>query len=199
MAIKINLRYDGGGEMKELDNFLQHHGIKGMKWGVRNDKKNSSRTSLGEKLGSLKRERSWKKVLNEIHNLSNEQLTTASKRIQMENDLKRLSKKSPAATKKDKADYVRRGKMSNEELANKLTRLRAKDQLTRAIKDASKEQRELGEKIVNAGGSLAFKYATTKSITPKDVFDAVTTKPKSIKDQAVKELIESISRTKASK
>lgn len=167
--------------MKDLDDFLKHHGTKGMKWGVRNDKKNSGKTSLREKLGSLKRERSWKKVLHEIDNLSNEQLTTASKRIQMENDLKRLSKKSPAATKKDKADYVRRGNMSNDELASKLTRLRAKDQLTRAIKDASKEQRELGEKIVNAGGSLAFKYATTKSISPKDILTSVK-KPKSNKD-----------------
>ena len=40
---------------------LKHHGIQGMKWGVRKDK-----TTLKENWNSLKRERQWKKVIKEI-------------------------------------------------------------------------------------------------------------------------------------
>lgn len=173
---------------------LQHSGVKGMRWGVRKQPKASSgKVTIKERLGSLKRERQWKKVLVEIDNLSNEEITSVTKRVSLENNLKRLSKQSPAASKKDRQDYIKRADMDDEELSRKVTRLRAKDALTRSISDASKEQREFGEKVVNVGGSLAMKYATTKSLTPKDILESLNDGKKSIKDKAVKELVDSVS------
>lgn len=185
---------------ENLDTFLEHAGVKGMRWGVRKDRKSKSgKPTIGEKLASLKRERQWSKVLGEMDNLTNDEIVKVSKRVGMENNLKRLVKESPVATKSDKADYIRRDKMDDDELNTKLVRLRAKDGLSKAVSSASKEQRELGEKVVNTASSLAMTYVTTKSITPKDVIDAYTnTKPLKdrVKDKVVKDLIESVTKSK---
>lgn len=175
-----------------MDDVLKHFGTKGMKWGVRNDKR-STKITIGDRLGSLKRERQWKKVLKEVDSLTTSQITSVGKRVGLENDLKRLSKNSKIATAKDKRDYIDRAGMSDSDLSRKVTRLRAKDTLEKNISSASKEQRELGEKIVNAGGALTLKYAATKSITPQDIFDAVNN-PKPIKDKSVKQLVEQVTK-----
>lgn len=174
--------------MHKLDNTLQHYGVKGMRWGVLRDRnrpggadgidngtgeKVTRRGRLNQKLDSLKRERQWKTVLREMDKLSTKDISAASKRVGLENDLKTLSK-SKIGTKKDRDDYLRRADMSNEELSRKVTRLRAKDNLYKKVGDASKEQMEFGRKAVQIGGSLGIKYALTKEpIQPKDVFDAV--------------------------
>lgn len=168
--------------MHELEEYLQHHGVKGMKWGVRR---------VRDKLGSLRRERQWKKVIGELDNLSTDQINVLAKRVGLENDLKRLTKNKAVSKPADREDYIKRASLSDADLAMKVVRLRAKENLTKKISDASKEQRELGEKIVNIGGTVAVKYATTKSLTPKDVFDAVA-KPINIKDKGVKALVETI-------
>lgn len=182
--------------MKKLDDVLQHYGIKGMRWGVRREigsdgrVRKTGKTSIGEKLGSLKRERQWKKVLNEMDNMTTDEIKTVASRIGMENELKRLSKTS-IANKKDKQDYVRRADMTNDELSHKVTNLKAKESLSKAVASASKEQVEFGKKVVDVGGALTLQYATTKTLTPKDVFDAVKN-PKPIKDKALKELVDSV-------
>ena len=175
---------------------LTHFGIKGMKWGVRRDsgsdgRVGSGRVTVKERVGSLKRERDWKKVLGELDQLTTDEIMVVGKRITLENDLKRLVKDSNLATKKDKADYVRRGELDDVELSRKVTRLRAKDNLSKAVSSASKEQREFGEKVVNTSGALALTYATKKTLTPKDIFDAVSN-PKPIKDKAVKEIMDKV-------
>lgn len=177
-----------------LDEVLQHYGIKGMRWGVRREVGADGRirttgpTTIKEKLGSLKRERDWKKVLKEMDNMTVDEIKTVTSRIGLENELKRLSK-TTIASKKDKQDYVRRGDMDNEELSNKVTNLKAKESLSKAVTSASKEQVEFGKKVVDVGGALTLKYATTKSLTPQDVFDAVKN-PKPIKDKAVQQLVD---------
>ena len=152
-----------------------------MKWGVRKSRSTSNvtvsktvdkRGNLKKKLDSLSRERSWNKVVRNIDKLNTKDINVATRRINLENDLKILSK-SKVGSSKDKADYIRRANMSDSELSRKVVRLRAKDNLSKAVKSASKEQREFGEKVVRIGGSLGVKYAVNKSIKPKDVFDAV--------------------------
>ncbi len=177
--------------MQDVESVIKHHGVKGMRWGVRKAK--PGKITLRDKLSSMKRERQWSKVLGEMDNLSNDQIALVSKRIGMENELKRLSKKSPAAKKSDKLDYVKRADLDNDQLNAKVVRLRAKDQLVRSVKDASKEQREMGEKAINVSSALALKYVTTKSITPKDVISALEN-PSPIKDKAVKDFIESLNK-----
>lgn len=186
--------------MNDFEDFLQHHGVKGMKWGVirrRNRKggadgkvessggkkgkaskdntepSETARSKLGRKLDSMKREREWNKVLNNMDKMTSKDIKDVTKRIQLENDLKRLSK-SKVATTKDKEDYLRRNKMSDDEIKRKVTRLKAKDGLHTQVREASKEQRALGEKLVQIGGSLTIKYTMTKQKPEfKDVYNTI--------------------------
>lgn len=193
--------------MNELDAYLTHTGIKGMKWGIRRDRNRpggadgkeestkivDNRSKLRKNLDSLKREREWKKVLKDIDHMSTNDISTVTKRISLENSLKKLSK-SKIARAKDKQDYLNRDKMSNDELSRKIVRLRAKENLYNTIRDASKEQRELGERVVNVAGNIAFKYAKTK-IRPslKDIYDtSMDKKIKPVKDLVKEEAAERI-------
>lgn len=194
---------------EDEEEILQQSGVKGMKWGIRRDytqrggadgksdaKDKPLRTKIGKHLNSLKRERQWKSVLREMDALSTKDITDVAKRVTLENTLKSLSR-SKIGTKKDKEDYLRREHMDNEELTRKITRLRAKESLHAAVSKASKEQREFGQKVVQIGGALGVKYALTKSITPKDVFDTIKN-PKSSADSAKSDLLKTaIAKVKA--
>lgn len=186
--------------MHELDKVLQHAGVKGMKWGVRRDRNRpggadgkeestkavDKRGKLRMQLDSLKRERQWGKVIREMDKLSTKDIVAVNSRVRLENDLKSLSR-SKVGNPKDKKDYLRREHMSDAELKRKVVRLRAKEQLKKSVSDASKEQREFGEKVVNVGKTVAIKYALTKSITPKDILVAVQN-PKDTSKQAQADL-----------
>lgn len=179
---------------------IQHSGVKGMRWGIRRDYDGSGgadgkpdakdkpiRTSLGRKLNSLKRERQWKTVLSEMDKLTTKDITTVTKRVALENGLKTLSR-SKVGTKKDKEDYLRREHMSNEELARKVLRLRAKESLHNAVLSASKEQREFGQKLVQIGGSIGVKYVINKTVSGNDLFEIVKN-PKGSADKAKQDLL----------
>ncbi len=167
--------------MHELDEVIKHYGIPGMKWGVRREN-----TGFRGKLRSARRERQWKRVLREVDELSTSEILQVSKRVSLENDLKALSKR--VGKKRDKRDYLNREYMTNEELSLKVTRLRAIDNLKKGVDTATKEQRELGQKVVQAGGALSIKYAMTKKIEPSDIFNAVKN-PKQASENAQKDLL----------
>lgn len=163
---------------------LKHVGIKGMKWGVRRNrnrpggadgkeesvKVKDKRSGVKKQIDSLKRERQWHKVIKDVDKLTTKDINAVSKRIGLENDLKKYSKTKGVGTKKDKEDYLRRGFMSDAELSRKVVRLRAKNGLRTNVNAASKEQKDLGAKIVRIGGSLGVKYALNRSLGPKDLF-----------------------------
>jgi hypothetical protein len=166
--------------MHKLDEFLEHSGIKGMKWGVRHDehkkivdanKQAKKPGKLSQHLNSLKRERQWKSVLKELDNMSTKDINLVKKRIELENDLKKLSK-SPVANASERKYYLNRHNMSNEEMARKVIRLKAKTNLYDTIGKASKEQREFGIKIAQTAGSIGMKYAVNRKLQPSDIFDA---------------------------
>lgn len=184
-------------QFTDLDNTLQHFGVKGMRWGVRRDNR---KVTVRDKLSSMKRERQWKKVLNEVDNMSNEQITAVTKRVRLENDFKKLTRESKISKTQDKKDYVKRADMSDDELSEKITRLRVKDSLAKSVSDATKEQREIGEKVVSVGNTLALKYATDKKLTGEDIFRAIVYPDKEskkkmdsqVKDKAVRAIIDNV-------
>ena len=188
--------------MKELEDILQHHGVKGMKWGKRKSTSSGSTTPkkpkepgrIKKEINSLKRDRQWKKVAGDVGKMTTKDIHNLTRRISLENEMKRLSpavsirlrrmsKGAKAELKKNRDDFLRRGKMSNQELSRKVNRLRAKESLNRAIKDATKSQRELGLRVVQTSASLGIKYALTGKVTAGDAFKAATIKPASTKDQ----------------
>ena len=190
--------------MHKLDAVLKHYGVKGMRWGVVRDRNRpggadgvpeklkvstdegmvapstvTKKGKIRKNLDSLKRERDWNKVVKEMDKLSTSDITLVSKRLGLENELKKYSNTKGVGKKKDKEDYLRRADMSNEELSRKVVRLKAKNNLKNASSDATKQQREFGERIVHVGGNLNMQYAMKRRLSPQDVFDVITdSKPK---------------------
>lgn len=189
--------------MHELDEILQHHGIKGMHWGIRRNRNRKGgadgkeesvkikdkRTKLRKHYDSLKRERQWHKDLRNFHNMSTDDAKKLSKRIQLENNLRELTRNKSIAHPSDKEDYLRREFMSNEELSRKVSRLNAKKDLHKQVSAASAPQVELGKKIANTVGGVALAYAKNKNLGPKDLIDAWNSK-ESVKKKIPKALWE---------
>lgn len=181
-----------------MDDILIHYGVKGMRWGVHK----SDKVSIRERAGSLKRERQWKKVLGEVDNMTNDQISMVSRRVKSENEFKRLVRESKMSTAQDKKDYIRRADMDDVELNNKVTRLRIKDSLSKSVSDASKEQREFGEKVVNVGSALTLKAVTNQKLDAKAIFDTITSPEKDskkklqseIQNQVVRKIVDGVAK-----
>lgn len=167
--------------MKELDELLKHHGVKGMHWGSHHGAHGSEKPfkesgKLSKRLDSLKRERSWSKHLKNIDNMSTKDINALQKRVAAENTFKALTKHK-VATEKDKEDYRRRHEMDDQELQRKINRLSAKKNLHEAIKNASKEQREaitkVGQTAATIGANIALNgRPATKAALVKGILDA---------------------------
>jgi hypothetical protein len=189
----------------KLDESLQHYGVKGMRWGIMRNrnrpggadgkeesvKVKDDRSNLRKNLDSMRRERQWSKVLQEMDKLTTKDINAVSKRVGLENELKTLSRTKGVGSKKDKEDYLRRENMSDAELNRKVVRLRAKSGLHKNVTNASKEQREFGEKVVNivkgASMKVAVSKVTGKPLNPKDFYD-ILKKPKEGSKNAKKDL-----------
>jgi hypothetical protein len=173
----------------ELEDILQHHGVKGMKWGKHKANVSEGVQKIGEKtkevavkstskvkphIDSIKREHGLKKVLKNANNMSTKDIQKVSARAQIENDLKRLSKERHVGSKKDRQDYLKRADMSDQEVFRKVQRLRAKSSLKRNANDATKRQKDIAKKVLHIAAPLVLQYALTKSIGKKDVVSAAT-------------------------
>lgn len=70
--------------MDDVEDFLEHHGVKGMKWGVRHDPKTRRRISSDHrKTAEIRKHRP--------HELSNKQLQNANQRAVLEQNFRRLN------------------------------------------------------------------------------------------------------------
>ena len=151
--------------MKELDEVLQHYGVKGMKWGVRKartvvkSKANQVKTRVKEEIKSTKREAGWSKQLMNIHSMDKQKLQNTVNRLRNENDFKALAKGQKVrnmadmiSKSADKKAYRNREKLTDRELQVKVEQLRLKDQLRQQVSNATKSHRKLGKDVVEAAG-----------------------------------------------
>ena len=118
---------------------IQHHGIKGMKWGVRRyqpypkGQRNAGKfLDAGKKTGgserttrlqSKGREISMALAQREIKNLSTKDAKAVVSRAQLENRYRQLSKTPNVGSMKAKSGYLNRENMSDQEIRRKVDRL----------------------------------------------------------------------------
>lgn len=160
------MRWEVDNMTLDLNDVIEHYGVKGMKWGVRRSK---------EQLRSLNRERSW--ANKDQSKMSKTQLKKNVKRLQNENDFKRTSsrlqksynakavKKALALKVKESRELVKTGKnykkqyrnrhkLSDEQLKKKVERLKLEDQFDKLSKQATKEQRKSINEVLDIAGKL---------------------------------------------
>lgn len=184
------------------EEFLKHHGVLGMKWGVRrfqpypkgsknkgkflNKTKKAVRNSrVGQEVRSRAREAKALIGKNNIDNMSTKDLQQRTRRLQQENDMKRLTSTTfkPSFTaqgrkqqRKEREDYRNRGDMSDQELNRKVDRLRAKDLYNQNANKAGKEIIDSGKRVAKSAAALGAAYKTKNgAVDAKDVYDAIMT------------------------
>lgn len=156
---------------------LKHHGVKGMKWGIRKtpsriasnikskwDAYKESRRSKRIKLdkGNEKRNREKRiikdgKSLKKLKRLTDEQLIQKANRLNIENNLKRLSKS--LKDKESKKIYKQRHKYSDSEIMKMNRRLQLEENLKNQISIAKANRMTMAGKIRKAAGDIAMSSA----------------------------------------
>lgn len=133
----------------ELDDILQHYGVKGMKWGVRKDR--------GSSVSSLKRELSWVSKSRKKLKESDDEIKKLTTRIRLENELKRLSTKS---------EYKNRSKLSDSQIKERVARLQLEDNLKQQVRIANKGTIDIGKGIVNSAVLIGAKSLVGGAVIP---------------------------------
>lgn len=159
------------GEIQSMnvEEFIQHHGVKGMRWGVRRyqpypkgEKKKGKFLGLKSRAKSTSREVTNLKSskVSNMDKKSTSDLKKETGRLRLENDLKRLSSDKKVGTKQDKEQYRRRDEMSNEELKRKVDRLQTKSDYKDQAQYANKQTISTGKKVVTNVAKVALPIAT---------------------------------------
>ena len=119
--------------------YLQHHGVKGMKWGVRRSSKSTkkSRHKTKTKTGSHK-----PKAISRIQQKNKKR---KQKRYDFNHPTKEALMESTSATQ----IYKHRSKLSDQELRNRINRIQMEQQLSTLSKKEQRMGRTMAGKFAN--------------------------------------------------
>ena len=175
----------------DVEETIEHHGVKGMKWGVRRyqpypkgqrnagkfidaSKNKGGSSQNGNKVSGVKgalrskgRELSMVAAQREIKNLTTKDAQTVLSRAQLENRFKRLSSTPNVGTTKSKEEYLNRENMSNEELKRKVDRLQLSDNMRVESRKANQEAIDMGKKIASIAAPIALQVALHGGVDKK--------------------------------
>lgn len=168
--------------MNEVEEYyLQHFGVKGMKWGVRK-RASGVKNRVKREVNSFRRERSQLKI-KDPSKMTDKELKSTLNRNRLENQLKEESRKTPgigknrgddhAARKKANRDtYLERGQLSDKELQAKVDRIRSENQLVQEANKVNRKTLETGSSFMAGVSSSLVKdmvsgreYSTGQLVT----------------------------------
>ena len=175
----------------DVEEAIEHHGVKGMKWGVRRyqpypkgqrnagkfidaSKNTGGSSQNGNKVSGVKgalrskgRELSMIAAQREIKNLTTKDAQTVLSRAQLENRFKRLSSTPNVGTAKSKEEYLNRENMSNQELKRKVDRLQLADNMRVESRKANQGAIDMGKKIAAIAAPIAVQIAVDGAVNKK--------------------------------
>lgn len=125
--------WDGKGDVND---YLEHHGVRGMKWGIRKARTSSSSSSIAKKIKSLteKKKQKPKESFTEGGKRKADNVITEKDRKARQRQLKNES----AIREKDwQKLYLKRSQMGDRELQLALNRLKLENQLAKEVSTAS--------------------------------------------------------------
>lgn len=172
---------------------IEHHGKKGMKWGVRKSDTGKGASVTKAKapkepgktrkaINSSKREAMLLKELKDPSKFTDGELRTKTKRIQDENSLKRLTETKGIKTHTKKAlekrsEYWDRDKLSDSQLKTRIDRLQLEANLKNQVKSANATNIKVANTLINQVSQVALsKYSDGKggfSATGDPMYDAM--------------------------
>lgn len=189
----------GGDELDyvdELDDVLQHFGVKGMRWGVRKSTSGGARKPgivkrgkerIKDEIGSMKREKSWTKIEKRLNSLSDTELTAVGDRLRNENSLKRLSSRK---------EYLKRASVPDDVLKKRVARLQLEANFGKQVDMATKSQIDMGMAVIGVGRKIgmakiqAGTSATLVSLIKKEASAQAKSKAIEIGTNAVEKRLE---------
>ena len=175
----------------DVEEAIEQHGVKGMKWGVRRyqpypkgqrnagkfidaSKNTGGSSQNGNKVSGVKgalrskgREISMIAAQREIKNLTSKDAQTVLSRAQLENRFKRLSSTANVGTAKSKEEYLNRENMSNQELKRKVDRLQLADNMRVESRKANQGAIDMGKKIAAIAAPIAVQIAVDGAVNKK--------------------------------
>ena len=124
------------------DDFLEHHGILGMKWGVRKDR------DKGTGKGRISKHKARKLRKRRIKSLKRARKIRQQKRLE---EQKKQKTKDEIIKSKDIASMLKNvDKFSNQEINDMLTRLDTEGRLADRVSKMNKANQSFGKKAANA-------------------------------------------------
>lgn len=160
--------------MNEVEEYyLQHYGVKGMKWGVRKNRSGGGRIKkrIKREVGSFKRERSQLKV-KDPSQMTDRELKKTLNRNRLENQFKdEVKKTNKIGNRRDQEGldrksanrdaYLDRGSLSDKQLKAKVDRIRSENQLVQEANKVNRKSLEVGKSFVSGVSSSVLKDVMT--------------------------------------
>ena len=143
------------------EEYLEHFGVKGMKWGVRKSdsssrvKKTKKPGVIRESVSSLKRESDWAKKSKNARSLSDAELKRAVERLKNENAIKRstynrMAAMTDSANSSNRKQYRQRSKYSDAEIKKIAQRINLEAEFRKQASVAAPWKRKLAKEAIKA-------------------------------------------------